>query len=293
MPTTTNKIRKFIARAFSRLPFVAKMAAKRSLAALSLLGICAGCSEPLAPIEVNFEVRFDGTPIDCAAAPDGAALTDLRFYVHNLALIQTERRHSVTLTPDSRWQDEHVALIDLEDGDGACENGSPPMNTQVRGTVASVAAAGAATLEFRIGVPPAVNHADPVTAPPPRNYSIMHWHWRTGYKFMRAGVAYRGDAAWLHLGSARCRGTVTDIQGCDAPNRPTVKLANFNPKTDVVVVDVARLFGPTGLGDGEVWSCESGPDEQHCRVVFSELGIDFETGAAAGPAPAIYRRKLR
>ena len=291
MPTTTNKIRKFIARAFSHLQFVGSSAAKRSLAALSLLGLCAGCSEAEAPIEINFEVRFDGQPIDCAVAPDGAALTDLRFYVHDLALIKTERRHRVALIPDSRWQDEHVALLDLEDGNGACQNGSSPTNTRVRGSVVPAAADGAATLEFRIGVPPNVNHANPVTAPPPRNYSIMHWHWRTGYKFMRAGLAFRGDAAWLHLGSSRCRGTVIDIKGCDAPNRPAVRLTNFDPKTDVVVVDVARLFGPTGLGDGEVWSCESGPDEQHCRIVFAELGIDFETGAAAGPAPAIYRRR--
>ena len=288
MATTTNKtIRKPSARACSRriLGFIGS---ERFPATLALLCVLMGCNEPRTPLEIHFEARFDGAPIDCTSAPDGAALTDLRFYVHDLVLVEGDRRHDVMLTADSTWQDEHVALLDLEDGTGACQNGSASMNTKVRGRAIALADGDAVTLEFRIGVPSSVNHANPVTAPPPRNYSIMHWHWRTGYKFMRAGVAYRGDAAWLHLGSARCRGTVTDIRGCDAPNRPIVRLADFNPKDDVVVIDLARVFGPTGLGDGEVWSCESGPEERHCRIVFAELGIDFATGAAQGPAPAVY-----
>ena len=291
MATTNKTIRKFIARACSRRS-PRGLRPQLLVAVLVLAGLGGGCSKPRIAIEIPFEARFDGQPLDCAEAPDGAALTDLRFYVHDVALIESGRRFQVTLTPDAHWQDAHVALIDLEDGSGACLNGSPSMNTTLHGVVDALPT-GAAILEFRIGVPAAINHANPVTAPPPRNASIMHWHWRTGYKFMRAGVAFRDDAAWLHLGSARCRGTVVDIQGCDAPNRPAVQLKNFDLENDAVVVDLARVFGPTGLGDGDAWSCESGPEEGHCRLVFAELGLDFATGEVQGPAPAVYSTSVR
>ncbi len=43
-------------------------------------------------------------------------------------------------------------------------------------------------LEFKIGVPETLNHIDPLTAVSPLNYTDMHWHWASGYKFFRAGL---------------------------------------------------------------------------------------------------------
>lgn len=255
----------------------------------TLLALSAGCSGPKTPVEISFEARFDGREIDCGTAD--WALTDLRFFVHDLRLGPPAGERAIELGDEDRWQRDGVALVDLEDGTGACVNGTRSTNAVVRGTVALPAAAAGHTLQFSIGVPERLNHADPMRAAAPLNDTIMHWHWRSGYKFMRAGIAGTEDSSWLHLGSARCRGTIGDLAGCAASNRPLVRLTDFDWRRDVVVIDLARLFGPTGLDDGSPWSCESGVAETGCRLAFAELGIDAASGRALGPAPAIYARQ--
>ena len=54
------------------------------------------------------------------------ALTDLKFYVADVALIDTAgdgaaARRSKSLPP---WQNASVALVDLETGDGRCADGN-------------------------------------------------------------------------------------------------------------------------------------------------------------------------
>ncbi len=236
------------------------------------------------PVELRFEARFDGRPVGCGTEADGAAMTDLRLYVYDVVLIDGNgQRAPVQLDSDDRWQNGVVALVDLEDGSGACLNGTEATNAVVRGQVAAGDYRG---LEFVVGVPEALNHADPLTAGPPLNYTIMHWHWRSGYKFMRAGVETAGDEAWLHLGSARCAGTIGRIEGCQASNRPVVRFAEFDIGADRVIVDLARLFEHTGLGDGEPWNCQSGPGEAQCADVFTALGLQFSSGDTTGSVPA-------
>lgn len=260
------------------------------LALISVL--VAACGKPSRPVEILFEVRFDGAPISCVSSPEDRALTDLRFYVHDIVLTMADgSKEQLRLTADTQWQSPEVALLDFEDGSGACINGTSSVNTSIRGMIAAPASGVAKGLSFAIGVPEVLNHADPMTASAPLNYTVMHWHWRSGYKFMRAGLENGDDLAWLHLGSSKCTGTLTEIEGCAAANRPTVILPEFDLATDRVVIDVARLFGPTLLGDGEPWSCESGPGEFHCRVVFAELGLEFDSGETIGPAPVFFAER--
>jgi uncharacterized repeat protein (TIGR04052 family) len=261
------------------------------LLTLLSMAVIQACAPPAQTVEIRFDVRFDGAPISCARSSD-RALTDLRFYVHDVKLT-TERGNAVTvsLATDGIWQNPAVALLDFEDGSGACENGSGPVNHTIRGTARIRQDDPIRALAFTIGVPETLNHANAVTAEPPLAYTIMHWHWKSGYKFMRAGVELDNDLAWLHLGSAKCAGTIGDIRGCAAANRPVVELDDFDPASDRVIVDVARLLGPSLLGDGVHWSCESGPDEVHCRVVFAELGLDFDSGESLGSAPAFYKER--
>lgn len=258
--------------------------------ALLTAGLLLGaCSTESRPVEVGFDVRFDGEPVACRPSASGWALTDLRFFVHDIVLL-TEQGQSapLKLADDDVWQDSSVALLDFEDGTGSCINGTTAMNTGVRGEVALPENAAIVGLSFRVGVPAPVNHGNPMTADAPLAYTIMHWHWRSGYKFMRAGVKSPDDFAWLHLGSSRCAGTIGNIQGCASSNRPLVTVDGMQLSGDRVVIDIARLLGPVLQGDGNPWSCESGPDEAHCRVVFSELGIDFDSGQTLGPSPAFY-----
>ena len=240
------------------------------------------------PLEIAFEVRFDGQPIDCGSPVDGAALTDLRLFVHDLSLRDGDDVSEIELVDDGRWQDGRVALLDFEDGSGSCVNGSPVVNRTVRGTVQGVQPS-TGQIEFSIGVPTELNHSDPLRAPPPRNYTPMHWHWSTGYKFLSERASRRRQTAlgciWVAVAvRAPPDGSFT----CAAANRPRVRISEFDIAADVVVIDLARLFGPT-LGDGSPWSCESGAAEAAaCRLAFAELGLEFATGRVLGPAPSIY-----
>lgn len=251
-----------------------------------------GCSSPEMPIEIPFDVRFGDAPIGCSSSStSGFSLTDLRFYAYDFTLVtETGDEVPLELIPDPMWQSEGVALVDFEDGQGSCANGSAGINTAVRGLAAPASYAG---LRFRVGVPERLNHRDPLRAAPPLNDSSMHWHWVSGYRFLRAGVVGGSDGFWLHLGSTRCEGTVTDIEGCKASNRVDVRLSAFDPARDAVIVDLERLVEGVKLADGTPGDCSSGPAETACAAPFAALGIDFETGAAVAPATVFRAGRAR
>lgn len=246
---------------------------------------CASCGRDLSPVEIRFAAALDGTPISCDTIDARMRLTDLRFYVSNVRLRDADGEWlSVTIAADDTWQNEQVAMIDLEDGQGSCINGSAETNAAVRGFANLASATG---LSFEVGVPEGLNHADPLSAQPPLAYTVMHWHWASGYKFLRAGVETDDDSFFLHLGSNRCTGTIGDIRGCQASNRATVVIADFDPSMDSVIVDIGRLFAGVDLADGQSGECMSGPANSACEAVFTNLGIDFESGESVDSAPAI------
>ena len=185
---------------------------------------------------------------------------------------------------DDTWQTDGVALIDLEDGQGACLNGTAVMNAVLRGSVPAAPGIG---LAFTIGVPHSLNHADPLSAAAPLSYTIMHWHWASGYKFIRAGIEKEDAGYFLHLGSNRCEGIIGDIKGCIGDNRPVVELDRFTPGANVVVLDIGVLFAGIDLQDGTDGGCMSGPSNPQCEAPFRALGIDFSSGAAFASPPAI------
>lgn len=207
-------------------------------------------------------------------------LTDLRFYVSNVQLVDVEgKRHDVRFATEMPWQNDAVAYIDLENGTGACQNGTAGTSDHVLGVAIGREYRG---LRFTIGVPFRLNHADPLTAKPPLDDPDMHWHWRSGYKFLRAGVRTGDDGFWIHTGSAGCEGTVGHILECRFPNRIQVDLPEFVPGQHSVGVDLAALVAGTDLSDGAATDCSSGPPEASCDAPFAALGIDFETGEQSG-----------
>ena len=246
---------------------------------VTILVACAACSAKSVPVHIEFSASWAGQPVQCDDAP--LALTDLRFYVSEVLVIDSSgAEHPVSLTPDERWQQENIALIDLENGAGACSNGTSAMNTAIRGTVATSDFAG---IRFTIGVPFDMNHANPLLAQPPLNDSAMHWHWRSGYKFLRAGISSPNDRFWIHLGSTGCEGTIQNITGCSSPNRVTVRLSDFSADGGRVALDLAELFRGIDLQDGTGSDCSSSPAESECVAPFETLGLTIDGSTIMQP----------
>ena len=208
----------------------------------------------------------------------------MRFFVSDLAIVDSEGRlHPVVLSEDGRWQQANLALVDMEDGEGTCTNGTPGMHPAIIGAadVSDIAA-----LRFTVGVPFHLNHANPLTAVPPLDDGAMHWHWRSGYKFLRAGVTSERDGSWIHLGSTACEGTVRDIRSCRSPNRVTVELPDYTPES-LIAVDLSSLFGQVDLNDEQRTDCSSAPGETECAGMFGALGLPFGEQQAA--AESVFR----
>ncbi len=235
------------------------------------------CTQKQLPIEIDFTATWNGTPISCQS--ESMRLSDLRFYVSDLTIIDTEGvRNPLTVFDAAPWQQDGVAMLDLEDGEGGCENGTALMQSSIKGESAAASAAG---LEMTIGVPFELNHANPLTARAPLDDSAMHWHWRSGYKFLRAGVENNSDGFWLHLGSTGCEGTVQNISGCKSPNRVRVVIENLPTGKTTVEIDLSTLFAGIDLGDGERGDCSSGPAEATCAGPFTALGLPRQNSEGA------------
>lgn len=232
-----------------------------------LLGL-AGCGDAGAPVRVRFAAIADGAPLTCVS--QGTALTDLRFFVHDVVLLSADGHETpLKIDPAAPWQNDAIALIDLEDGQGACDTGSPATHT----TLAGHAAKGAYTaLRFTVGVPFALNHADPALAQAPLDQTALHWHWQAGYKYLRAGVKRGDQQSYLHLGATGCEGRIGKVTSCAQPNRVTVTLANFDPAHDTVGIDLGALFKDGGEGE-TVRACQSEPENSVCTGMFDALGL--------------------
>jgi uncharacterized repeat protein (TIGR04052 family) len=230
---------------------------------------------------VPFAATWGGQPFGCTTPVAGAALNDLRFFVSELEFGNADgNRTPAVLADKGRWQGNSVALVDLEDAAGSCLNGTPDTNDAV---LVHVPRGDYRGLRFLIGVPFAVNHSDPLGASAPLDDTTMHWHWRSGYKFLRTGMQHPEGRILLHLGSAGCEGTVPDIRGCRYPNRFTVELDEWQPGM-TISVDVQVLTRAAGASRGDV-HCESGPADPDCRALMPVLGL----GDAAGGPQQLFR----
>ena len=255
-----------------------KRTSRRALfvACLPTIMWLAACGETTRTVAIPFAVEYGSVPLGCDEQTSGLALTDLRFYVHDLQLVRDGGGTvPLVLEVDPVWQQENLALVDLENGAGSCLNGTTIIHTIVRGQARVGDYSG---LRFTLGVPFDSNHADPLLATPPLDDSAMHWSWRGGYKFLRAGIESPNDGFWIHLGSTGCKGTIRNITGCDNPNRVIVELPGFVPDESVVTLDLEQLLAGTDLTDGVATDCSSGPGEAHCSAAFAAFGIEFATG---------------
>jgi uncharacterized repeat protein (TIGR04052 family) len=243
------------------------------------------------PVTIRFQARVGDQPFSCdqsyriGTPASSVTPLDFRFYVSEVALIDADGNTvPLTLEQDGRWQYENVALLDFEDKSGGCANGTVEMNDRIAGTVPTGNYVG---LQFTVGVPFDLNHADSTLAASPLNLTSLWWNWRSGYKFARVdlsntnltgmqsnsapkherqpqhqgehtspghGQTHDGDgessqAFFIHLGSTGCESAERNQSpsSCSNPNRSTVTMTEFDPSRNVIVADLAALVADTNL----------------------------------------------
>lgn len=294
------------------IKFAAKAAVSATACVAAILAVqpsSAASEEPTKPVEIRFAAEIDGSPFSCAQAYEGIGVTqstveiaDFRVFVTNLRLLAADGTETpLALEQDGKWQYENVALLDFSDGTGTCVNGTPQINTRVHGTAPEGDYTG---LAFDIGVPFSLNHNDPTLAASPLNLTAMFWNWQGGYKFINLDMAtagmpietvqttgdHAGGSAderprargWsLHLGSTGCASesrTTPPVEACANPNHVSVKFAEFDPTSNMVVFDPAPVLAEADVDYNTPDTspgCMSFANDDDCVPVMSRLGLPF------------------
>jgi uncharacterized repeat protein (TIGR04052 family) len=239
------------------------------------------------PTELTFELRVGGEPLACGEEypdvgepPAPFTVTDARFYVSSIELVDAAGRgHAVTLTSNA-FQGGGVALLDFEDGCGP--DGTAETNTSVTGLVAPGDYRG---LRFTLGVPQEKNFLDLAKAAPPLDVTGMFWTWLSGYKFLKVDGSSPMEGGGIypylvHVGAAGCPGDNAQAPptgDCVAPNLVRYDLDGFRFGESKLVADLADVLATTDLSfntDGTAPGCMSELDDPECRTIFERLGID-------------------
>jgi uncharacterized repeat protein (TIGR04052 family) len=267
-------------------------------------------------VEIRFTAEINGQSFACGRqyGPVGASAstiqpTDYRMFVSEAQLIARDgRRVPIHLTEDQLFQFENIALLDFEDGFGPCRNGTPAVNTSIRGHVPKGDYLG---LSFVIGVPFARNHGDPTLAPAPLSSTAMFWTWQGGYKFIRFDTGLTGSDAEpaaghapgaghaatgfsIHLGSTRCASAARTQapSACLDGNRMAIQFDQFDVARHQVVVDVGAVLAESDLTRNTPKTspgCMSFPGDPECIPVMRRLGLAYD-GAPPGEQRLITRR---
>ncbi|HRH46768.1 MAG TPA: metallo-mystery pair system four-Cys motif protein [Pyrinomonadaceae bacterium] len=238
------------------------------------------------PVAINFQAVVGDKLFDCKETYEGIGTTkskmtvsDFKFYVEDVRLIdKKDKETAVSLTNDGKFQSEKVALLDFENGEGNCTNGTKELNTTILGTVPKGKYTG---VKFVIGVPEEMNHLDPTLQSSPLNLTRMMWSWQIGYKFARIDTKTTGrpNGYVLHLGSTNCETDPNGKTNCKYSNRPEFSFAKFDLMKDVIKVDLKALFAGSNVDINQEKTsagCMSFPGDGDCTGIFKSLGLNFE-----------------
>lgn len=290
-------------------------------AAAATLVACGGGDDGPQAVELQFAAMAGNTAIGCGSTVTGLGSTaatgnvkDFRFYISQVKMIRADGVEvPLTLPANDSWNytvgADSVTLVDLENASGDCPTatGTTGTNAVVKGTVPAGTYTG---VKMTMGVPFAFNHTDwanPTTTKAPLDLQAMAWSWQGGRKFAKIEVTDPLATApvgtpgkWVqpatgvyntfnvHLGSTSCAGnpaTGTQVTGCAQPNRMDVKLANFDPTTQKVAVDLKALLTGSDITKntaGTSNGCMSFLKDPECGPVFKALALDWSDAAAGG-----------
>lgn len=271
-----------------------------SWALVPFLLLTQGCGDDEKKSDKTYTVRFSpqvrqealrcGTTYpDIGTSRGVIELLDFKMYLRDVTLVRANgERHALTLAQDGTWQRDAIALLDFEDGTGACTTGSSETHREVVGTAPEHD--DYTGLEFKVGLPPELNHLDAEAERAPLNVAPMWWSWQGGYKFVALDIrSQSNESFYFHMGASGCRGSVPDGFTCTADNQATITLAGFDPEENHVVLDLAGLYSeldvnrvPNGTTD-MMPGCMSGASDPECPVLFSQFGLAADGSPKALP----------
>jgi uncharacterized repeat protein (TIGR04052 family) len=256
---------------------------------------------PLAPAAaqnttLQFLAEINGQAFECGRSyPLGKTAlnvtpSDWRLFVSEVEFVRADgQRVPLKLHQDKTWQVGNVSLLDFENGQGPCNNGTTDTNTTIRGDLPS---GDYRSLRFVIGVPYALNHADPTLAPSPLNTTAMFWNWQGGYKFIR----FDTPGFPVHLGSTQCAApsrTSAPTAPCGLPNRIEVVLEAFDARQHAVVLDLGRVLQATDMTANTPRTqpgCMSFPGDADCPALMGALGLPYDGQPPPGGQQLARRR---
>ena len=277
------------------------------LAAATFAVGCGGsASDTSSDVTLKFAATAGDHAVECGHMLMGmgttnasAQLMDMRLYISDVKLIPADGGAPVSLalgaddTYNSTTPDGAVTMLDFENGTGMCkEDGDAGTNTTIAGTVPAGEYDG---VEFTVGVPEAMNHSDPTKAAAPLNLTATSWDWQAGRKFTKIELAGPMDGAgkWtekafmFHLGSTGCTGNPAagETTTCAHPNRANVVLNGFDPDTNTIAIDLAKLVQNADItrNGGGAPGCMSAPDDPECEPTLAAMAIDWKAdGTGSG-----------
>lgn len=252
-------------------------------------------------VTIRFAAQVNGQPFECGKSYPDIGTTrsvmtpsDFRMYVSEVHLINRQGQAvKVELEQDKVWQLENIALLDFENAQGPCRNGTPAMNQTVRGRVPAGQYQG---LRFTLGVPFARNHGDPTVAPAPLSSTAMFWNWQGGYKFLKFDAATSGQQSVMsppaahgggsasgfsvHLGSTSCASAskTTAPTACQQPNWVVVDFPAFDVNKHVVVADIGPVLAKANVDintPGTSPGCMSFLGDADCVAIMPALGLPY------------------
>ena len=221
---------------------------------LATLALGLGCHPSETPVRLAFEMH---------TTQSEDAL--LRFYLSELAMIDTEGRAVPVRLDANAWQGDSTALVAL-----GGKNENPVVSGKVAGGHYEA-------IEFLLGVPFERNHGNPLTVAPPLNVPEMFWTWQSGYKFVRLDI---GNDWSFHLGSTGCVSASAvrpPGEPCRAPNAARIRLRSDTPGVGTIVVDLDALLGR--IDTAVAGNCMAAyAESEACRRLLANLGMDPDTG---------------
>ncbi len=239
-------------------------------ASITCLSACGGPEKDAVTIQFALSPRSDS-----AATDDALQIHDLRFYIHDVALLASDRVVPLTLATDD-WQNGRVALIDMVGSTTADQN------MAVRGTLPDARTAYSG-LRFMVGVPFEMNHADPLAAAAPLNRGEMFWTWQSGYKFLRADLSDASREWSFHLGSTGCSSGSAirpPLSPCLQPNIVAVELTGFDPTRQAILLRFDELVAAMRASN-HVACTGAYADNTACAMSYAITGMDARAGRCA------------